>query len=191
MERPPACTEAENTFREVVDDMLDVRLALESDLPGILTIYNHAIATTTAVFDHRPHTLAMRHEWFDAKRVAQLPVFVAAEAGDILGFATYGPFRAWPGYKYTVEHSVYVAEHAWRRGIGRSLMHALLTDVRGRRYHAVIAGIEAENAPSLRLHESLGFVEVAHFREVGFKFGRWLDLKFLELLLPAPADPSL
>src|SRR5262245_16623856 len=109
--------------------MLNVRLALESDLPGILSIYNHAIATTTAVFDHRPHTLSMRREWFDAKREAGLPVFVAAEDSGILGFATYGPFRFWPGYKYTVEHSVYVAEHAWRRGVGRSLMRALLADV--------------------------------------------------------------
>ena len=171
--------------------MIEVRAALDADLPGILTIYNHAIATTTAVFDHRPHTLEMRREWLDAKRAASLPVFVAADDGDILGFATYGPFRSWPGYKYTVEHSVYVAEHVWRRGVGRTLMRAVLADIAGRGYHAVIAGIEADNAPSLRLHESLGFVEVAHFREVGFKFGRWLDLKFMELLLPTPAHPSM
>jgi phosphinothricin acetyltransferase len=170
--------------------MIDVRLALDADLPEILAIYNRAIATTTAVFDDRPHTLDMRREWLEGKRAARLPVLVAVDDGNVLGFATYGPFRAWPGYKYTVEHSLYVAERAWRRGIGRTLMRAVLADVGDRGYHAVIAGIEAANEPSLRLHESLGFVEVAHFREVGFKFGRWLDLKFLELLLPTPGHPS-
>ena len=171
--------------------MTEVRRALEADLADILTIYKHAIATTTAVFDHRPHTLAMRQEWFEAKQHADLPVFVATADDRIVGFATYGPFRAWPGYKYTVEHSVYVAEHAWRRGIGRALLRAVVADVSERSYHAIVAGIDADNAPSLRLHESLGFVEVGHLKQVGFKFDRWLDLKFLELLLPTPIRPSL
>ena len=169
---------------------MDVREAHEADLPAILAIYNHAIINTTAVFAYRPHTLAMRREWLREKQAAGLPVLVAVLDDDVVGFATYGPFRQWPAYKYTIEHSVHVAERAWRRGVGRALMTALLADARRRDYHAVIGGVGAENVASLRLHESLGFVEVAHFREVGYKFGRWLDLKFLQLLLATPGQPT-
>jgi L-amino acid N-acyltransferase YncA len=169
--------------------VVNVRSAQDADLAAILGIYNHAIATTTAVFDYHAHTLDARRDWLHAKQAARLPVVVAVVDDEVVGFATYGPFRAWPAYKYTIEHSVYVAERAWRRGVARALMHALLASAREHDYHAVIAGIGADNLPSLRLHESLGFVEVAHFREVGFKFGRWLDLKFLELLLSTPRQP--
>ena len=105
----------------------------------------------------------------------------------MVGFATYGPFRAWQAYQYTIEHSVYVAERARRVGIARSLMRMLLDDARQREYHTVVAGVVADNVASLRLHESLGFVEVAHFRQVGYKFGRWHDLKFLQLM---PSDAT-
>ena len=170
-----------------------IREATEADLHAILAIYNHAIVATTAVFSYAPHTLAMRAAWFAEKRAAGLPVFVAADPAapdTVLGFATYGPFRAWPAYRYTVEHSVYVAGTARGRGIGRRLVADVVDHARSRDMHAVIAGIEAENVPSLRLHAALGFAEVAHFREVGYKFGRWLDLKFLELVLDTPAAPS-
>jgi phosphinothricin acetyltransferase len=169
--------------------MIAVRPATEDDLPSILDIYNHAIATTTAVFSYRAHTLEMRREWLLSKQDSNYPVLVADRAGRVAGFATYGPFRAWPAYKYTIEHSVYAAADARRLGVGRALMEALLAQARLQDYHAVIAGIVADNVASLRLHESLGFAEVAHFREVGFKFGRWLDLKFLELILETPAAP--
>jgi phosphinothricin acetyltransferase len=169
--------------------MIDVRPAREDDLAAILEIYNHAIAHTTAVFSYAPHTIGMRREWFAGKLSAGYPVLAAERDRRVIGFATYGPFRAWPAYKYTVEHSVYTAPDARRIGAGRLLMQALIAEAEGRGYHAVIGGIVAENVASLRLHESLGFVEVAHFREVGFKFGRWLDLKFLQRLLPGPARP--
>ena len=169
--------------------MIQVRLAGEHDLPAILVIYNDAIANTTAIFHYRAHTLEMRREWFEQKRAAGHPIFVAVTDGDVLGFATYGPFRAWPAYKYTIEHSVYTAPSSRRRGVARALMQVVLEHAERQEYHAVIAGIVADNDASLRLHESLGFVEVAHFREVGFKFGRWLDLKFLQLLLPTPSRP--
>ena len=161
-----------------------VRQAVDADLPALLGIYNHAIATSTAVFEYDPHTLEMRRAWLHDKHAANLPVLVALDAdAGVVGFATYGSFRAKPAYRQTIEHSVYVAEQAWRRGIARQLMEALIADARERRYHAMIAGVVVDNEPSLRFHEAMGFVEVAHFREVGFKFGRWLDLKFLELLL--------
>lgn len=168
---------------------VDIRFASEADLEAILGIYNHAIETTTAVFSYRAHTLAMRQEWFKAKQAANFPVFVADSSGEVLGFATYGPFRVWPAYKYTIEHSVYVAERARRAGLARALMNRLLEQARAQDYHAVIGGVGAENLPSIHLHKSLGFVEVAHFREVGYKFGRWLDLKFFELLLATPRAP--
>jgi len=169
---------------------VQIRLAEDADLAAILDIYNHAVATTTAVFDYDPHTLEMRREWLRAKQAAHFPVLVAVVSDEVAGFATYGPFRARPAYKFTIENSVYVAERVRRRGVARTLMHSLLADARAHEYHAVIAGVVADNVPSLRLHESLGFVEVAHFREVGYKFGRWLDLKFLELLLATPRLPT-
>ena len=169
---------------------MSVRLATEADLPAILPIYNHAIEHTTAVFEYQPHTLEMRHDWFRGKQQALLPVFVAVDDGQVLGFASYGPFRAWPAYKYTVELSVYVDVNARRRGIGTELVRAVIADARAQKLHVVMAGITADNDISLRLHERLGFREVAHIPEVGYKFGRWLDLKFLQLILDGPADPN-
>jgi L-amino acid N-acyltransferase YncA len=169
---------------------VEVRPAAERDLEAMLEIYNHAIATTTAVFQYQPHTLQDRKEWFNAKQTAGLPILVADASGTVVGFASYGPFRAWPAYKYTIEHSVYVSEHARGRGVGTALVQAVLADAKSRDYHAVVAGIVADNIASLRLHTALGFMEVAHFREVGFKFGRWLDLKFLQLLFATPLSPK-
>jgi L-amino acid N-acyltransferase len=166
-----------------------VRSAIEADLLDILRIYNQAIEKTTAVFEYRSHTLEMRREWFKAKQAASLPVLVAVESGAVLGFASYGPFRAWPAYKYSVELSVYVDESARGRGIGRTLVQSVLAKAREQDLHVVMAGITSDNEVSLRLHEKLGFVEVAHIREVGFKFGRWLDLKLLQVVLDGPGQP--
>jgi L-amino acid N-acyltransferase YncA len=169
--------------------MTSIRLAGEDDLADILRIYNQAIEKTTAVFEYRPHTIEMRRAWFRAKQAASLPVLVAAEPGPVQGFASYGPFRAWPAYKYSVELSVYVDEAARGRGIGSALVQSVLTHARDRDLHVVMAGITSDNAVSLRLHEKLGFSEVAHIREVGYKFGRWLDLKFLQIVLDGPRQP--
>jgi len=170
--------------------MITIRPARETDLPEILDIYNHVILHTTAVYTYEPHTLEMRKAWYNDKVRDGYPVFVAEEAGQVVGLSSYGPFRAWPAYKYTVENSVYVAAGQRGRGVARLLMAPLIDAARAHGYHAIIAGIDATNEASLRLHRSLGFEEVAHFREVGYKFGRWLDLKFLELLLPdSPVQP--
>lgn len=169
--------------------MLDIRDAEEVDLPAILGIYNHAIETTTAVFSYAPHTMAMRREWFADKRAKGYPVLVADLDGTVVGFATYGPFRAWPAYRYSIEHSVYVAEAARRQGIARRLMEVLLDRARAQEFHVVIGGIVSENAPSLALHDALGFQKVAHFRQVGYKFGRWLDLTFVQVVLDTPREP--
>ena len=167
-----------------------IRPATDADLSSILEIYNDAIVHTTAVFEYRAHTLEMRRAWLHAKEAASLPVLVAVEDDRTIGFATYGPFRAWPAYKYTVELSVYVDQATRRRGVGTALVSALVAHARDRGLHTMMAGITADNAVSLHLHERLGFREVAHIPEVGYKFGRWLDLKFLQLVLGGPPHPE-
>jgi L-amino acid N-acyltransferase len=173
--------------------MITIRAARETDLPEILDIYNHVIMNTTAVYQYVPQTQEMRKDWYDAKMKEGYPVFVAEDTEDrgrVVGLSSYGPFRAWAAYKYTVENSVYVAADQRGKGIARLLMQPLIGAARQQGYHAIIAGIDASNEASIRLHQSFGFEEVAYFRQVGYKFGRWLDLKFLELLLTdSPAHP--
>ena len=169
--------------------MINIRPARESDLPDILEIYNHVILNTTAVYSYEPHTLEMRKAWFDSKVQDGYPLLVADDLGRVVGLSTYGPFRTWPAYKYTIENSIYVAADQRGKGIARLLMQPLIDAARRQNYHAIIASIDATNEASLQLHRSFGFEEVAHFREVGYKFGRWLDLKFLELVLDTPAKP--
>jgi len=169
--------------------MINIRTAKDSDLPEILAIYNEVILNTTAVYSYQPHTLEMRKAWFDTRQKDGLPVFVAESEGKVAGFSSYGPFRAWPAYKYTVENSVYVAEEQRGKGIGKLLIAPLIETARAADLHAIIAGIDASNIGSIQLHRSFGFEEVAHFKQVGYKFGRWLDLKFMELLLRTPEHP--
>jgi L-amino acid N-acyltransferase YncA len=162
---------------------MKVRLATENDLPSILAIYNDIILHTTAVYDYDPHTPAMREAWFRTKQEQGLPVFVAEEGEVITGFSSIGPFRAWAAYRYSVENSVYVAAEQRGNGIGKLLIPPLIEAARDKGMHTIIAGIDAANKASIRLHEHFGFREVAHFKEVGWKFERWLDLKFLQLIL--------
>jgi L-amino acid N-acyltransferase YncA len=170
--------------------MIIIRPAVEADLPQLLDIYNHVILNTTAVYQYTPQTLEMRRTWYDAKQKDGHPIFAAEERGKIVGFSSYGPFRAWAAYKYTVENSVYVSEDQRGKGIGKLLLQPLIEAAGRQGLHAIIAGIDASNASSIRLHQSFGFEEVAHFRQVGYKFGRWLDLKFLQLLLEGPSHPA-
>lgn len=170
--------------------MIEIRPAWESDLPGILEIYNEIILNTTAVYDYRPHTLEMRKSWWEAKKRDNFPVFVAIEKNRLVGFSSIGPFRAWAAYKYSVENSVYVTSDMRGRGIGKMLIPPLIEAALERNLHTIIAGIDASNQASLKLHSAFGFREVALFRQVGYKFGRWLDLKFMQLLLETPAQPT-
>jgi L-amino acid N-acyltransferase len=160
-----------------------ISVAGRAQLPEILTIYNEVIRNTTAVYSDEEVTLADREAWFDAKAESGFPVLVASDSSGVLGFGTFGEFRAWPCYRHSVEHSVHVRADHRRRGIGRALVLALLERAASMQKHVMIAGIDADNAISLGLHDSLGFSLVGHFHEVGFKFGRWLDLKFLQRLI--------
>ncbi|WP_119304287.1 GNAT family N-acetyltransferase [Dongia deserti] len=166
---------------------MDVRDANESDLAAMLAIYNDVVLTTTAIYDYQPRSSEQQLAWFRAKRDQDLPVLVAESDGAIAGFASYGPFRPWPAYLYSVENSVYVAAD-WRgRGIGSLLLPAIIQHAADRGLHTMIAGIDATNEASLRLHRKFGFEPVAQFREVGWKFERWLDLTFLQRMLQKAA----
>lgn len=166
-----------------------IRQATVTDLQGVLDIYNDAIVNTTAVYQYETHTLTMRLEWFEDKVKKDIPVWVAEVDGYIAGFASYGPFRAWQAYKYTIEHSVYVHPDFRRQGIAKMLLQQLIDDVRQKPIHTIIAGIDANNDGSISLHRQFGFEETAHFKQVGYKFGKWLDLKFFQLILPNNLQP--
>lgn len=162
---------------------ITLRDACEADLPAMLEIYNEVIINTTAVFSEQPHTLQMRKDWYLERVKENFPVFIAEDAGEIAGFCSFGHFRAWPCYRYTAELSVYVEKSHRGKGISKIMLQALIERARKMNMHALLAGITADNEISINLHRSFGFTEVADFKEVGFKYGRWLDVKFLELLL--------
>jgi L-amino acid N-acyltransferase YncA len=160
-----------------------IRDAARDDLPAILDIHNDAIRTTTAIWDEQEVGIQDRREWFDARRSAGLPVLVAEVGGVVAGYASYGPWRAKTGYRFTVENSVYVHPEHRGRGAANALMPVLIEHARAGDVHSIVAGIEASNAGSIALHEKHGFRQVALLPEVGFKFGRWLDLAYLQLTL--------
>jgi L-amino acid N-acyltransferase len=160
-----------------------IRDAVRQDLPEILAIYNEVIRNSTAVYSEVEFTPARGETWFDTKAEQGFPFLVACDAGGVAGFGTFGDFRAWPCYQYSVEHSVHVRSDRRSQGIGRALVVELIGRARAANKHVMIAGIDADNAISIGMHRNLGFRQVGHFHEVGFKFGRWLDLVFLELSL--------
>ena len=162
--------------------------ATRDDLAQIRAIYNEVIRNSTAVYSEEEFTPARGESWFDAKISHGFPMIVARDETGIAGFGTFGEFRAWPCYVHTVEHSVHVRADRRGRGIGRALVVELLARAAAMGKHVMIAGIDADNAVSIGLHHSLGFARVGHFHEVGFKFGRWLDLVFMECSLPPTVD---
>lgn len=167
-----------------------IREATERDLPEILEIYNDAIVSTTAVYHYKPHTLEQRTEWFRQKRAEGAPVLVCEMNGAVAGFATYGPFRPWPAYKYTIEHSVYVHPNARRQGVATLLLKELLRIAEERGYATVVAGIDEDNASSILMHEKLGFSHAGTVKKAGYKFGRWLNLCFYQMELSGPSQPT-
>lgn len=168
---------------------MPIRPATEADLPAITAIYNAVIATSTAIYMDDPVTPDDRRAWFAARRAAQYPVLVADDGDGVAGFATFGDFRAFPGFRHTVEHSVHVRADARGRGLGTALVSALFEPARALGKHVMIAGVDAANEGSIRMHERLGFERGAVLREVGRKFGRWLDLAFMQKFLDAPGAP--
>ncbi|MEZ5246212.1 MAG: N-acetyltransferase family protein [Acidimicrobiales bacterium] len=162
--------------------MIHVREARAADVGDITRILNALIETTTITWRTDPHPTGEREEWFERQSAAGLPVLVAVDDGVVVGFASYGPFRdneKWPGYRFTVEHSVHVDESAWGSGVGRRLMDELIVRAAAAGVHVMVGAVDAANAGSVRFHERVGFVEQGRLREVGWKHDRWLDLVFM------------
>jgi len=158
---------------------------------AILAIFNDAILTSTALYDYKPRTMASMDAWFQAKAAGGFPVIgYENAAGELMAFASYGTFRAFPAFKYSVEHSVYVDARFRGRGLGEALLRALVARARQAQVHVLVGGIDSTNQGSLALHRKLGFVHAGTIRQAGFKFGRWLDLEFHQLTLDTPEDPA-
>lgn len=151
----------------------------EDHASGILEILNEAIVNSTALYDYKPRPPESMVGWFKAKEAGQYPILgIVDESGQLCGFATYGAFRPWPAYKYSVEHSVYVHKEQRGKGLGLTLMQRLIAAATEQQYHVLVGGIDTANEASIALHEKLGFTQTGTIRQVGFKFGRWLDLAF-------------
>lgn len=157
---------------------------------AILDIFNEAIANSTALYDYKPRAPGAMVPWFEAKQRGNFPVIgVENASGELLGFASYGTFRAWPAYKYSVEHSIYVHVNHRGKGLGKTLLKEVIDHARRQDYHVLVGGIDLSNATSIALHERFGFTHAGTIRQAGFKFGRWLDLAFYQLILETPPHP--
>ena len=174
----------------IADDisLIDCNEAQHGD--AILAILNEAIVNSTALYDYVPRPPQAMVAWFATKRSQGFPVIGAVDAsGRLLGFASWGTFRAFPANKYTVEHSVYVHHEQRGRGLGKRLLTALIERARQADVHVMVGCIDASNAGSIGLHQRLGFSHSGTFPQVGFKFGRWLDAAFYQLTLDTPSEP--
>jgi phosphinothricin acetyltransferase len=160
--------------------------AAPADFEPVLAIYNEVIRNTTAVYSDTEYDAVSGREWFEKKLLSGFPFLVARDAAGVAGFGAFGTFRAWPCYRHSIEHSVHVRFDRRGQGVGRALLRELMARAAAMGKHVMVAAIDADNVASMRLHESLGFSRVGRFHEVGFKFGRWLDLEFLQFII-APA----
>lgn len=168
-----------------------IRDADACDAEGITAIYNDAVLHTTAIWNEQTADTANRMSWLADRNKAGYPVLVAADdAGGVLGYASFGDWRAWDGYRHTAEHSIYVRADQRGQGIGEALLRALIERGRSSGKHVLVAGIEAKNDASIRLHRKLGFEQTGYLKQVGAKFGRWLDLAFLQLILDRRGTPE-
>ncbi len=171
-------------------DMNIIQCTFDRHAKQILEIINDAIVQSTAVYDYRSRAPESMVQWFHSKEQSNFPVIgLETASGHLAGFASYGRFRDWPAYKYTVEHSVYVRSDARAHGLGTRLLSALIQRAQEQGFHAMVGGVDRSNEASVRLHTKLGFVHSGTLNEVGFKFGRWLDLSFYVLTLPTPTTP--
>lgn len=169
---------------------MQVRNATERDAEVIAEIYNDAVINTTAIWNENTVDVQNRMKWIRERQLAGFPVIVAVDSTDrAVGFASYGDWRAWDGYRHTVEHSVYVHKNSRGQGIGSVLLKELIRLAGEHGKHVMVAGIESGNEASISLHKKVGFSESGRITEVGAKFGRWLDLTFLQLHLDTRKHP--
>ena len=166
-----------------------IREANEKDIMDILEIYNDAILNTTAIYAYKPHTIDDRIQWYEKKKLDGHPLLVFEKNGKVVAFATYGPFRAYPAFKYTIEHSVYVHKGYRNLGIGKILLKELIDIANADEYATMVACIDSLNEESVKIHEKFGFKYSGTVAKAGFKFGKWLDLAFYQLDLIGPKEP--
>lgn len=167
--------------------MIEIRSARREDCPAILEIYNDAVLTTTATYDYQPRTLEHRESWFEDHQRTGLPIFVAVnESRRIVGWSALNRYHDRMGYRFTSENSIYIAADQRGRGIGKLLLEPLIGAAKRLGLRVIIAAIDANNGASIKLHERFGFETVGRFKNVGYKFNRWLDVVYMELLLPEP-----
>lgn len=169
---------------------MTIRYAGKDDCAAIAAIYNHAVLHTAAIWNDQTVDADNRIAWFEARTLMGYPVLVSEENGEITGYAAFGEWRAFDGFRHTVEHSVYVHPDHQGKGLGQALMVRLIEEAKRIGKHVMVAGIESQNAASIHLHEKLGFVTTAQMPQVGTKFGRWLDLTFMQLQLDDRSEPD-
>lgn len=164
----------------------------EAQLPEILEIFNDTILNSTCMYEYKPRNMQVMKDWYDGKIQGNYPLIgLFDKQGALLGFGTYGPFRVRPAYKYTIEHSVYVRADVRGKGYGKILLKEVIERAIKEDYHTIVAGIDADNKTSIILHEKLGFEFAGTIKQAGFKFNRWLDLSFYQLVLKTPALPTV
>ncbi|MDH4168511.1 MAG: GNAT family N-acetyltransferase [Acidimicrobiia bacterium] len=160
-----------------------VRDAVAGDVAAMTTIHNALLETTTIEWTDDAHTVEERLAWQRSQQAVGRPVLVAVDGDQLIGWASYGDFRdshRWPGYRFTVEHSVHVDQRWWGRGAGRALLLALMDRARAAGAHVMVAGIDGDNTESIVFHERLGFQTVGRLHEIGRKHDRWLDLVLMQ-----------
>ena len=157
----------------------------------ILEIFNDAILNSTALYDYQPRTMENMKTWFENKTRNHFPVIgIIGDNEELLGFGSYGTFRAWPAYKYSVEHSLYIRKDHRGEGLGKIILSEIIKNATNQDYHCLIAGIDSTNHASIELHQSLGFIFSGTIKQAGYKFSKWLDLDFYQLILPTPLHPN-
>lgn len=160
-----------------------IRHAIKKDVSAILDIVNYEIIHSTVLYDYKERTYDFQLRWFEKKAKDGLPAIIAEKENKIVGFGSYGIFRPWDAYQFSVEHSIYISKDKRGTGIGTLIMTELIHLAASAGYHTMIAGIDASNNRSVEFHRKFGFIEIGTFKEVGYKFNSWLDLVFMQLFL--------
>lgn len=166
-----------------------IRAAQEKDLIEILDIYNDAIVNTTAIYDYKPHSIEQRKQWYINKLQNGYPVIVFEKDDKIIGFGAFGPFRPFPAYQYTIEHSVYVHKGYRNLGVGKALLKELISIANNKEFATMVGVIDSENESSIIMHKQFGFTYSGTITKAGYKFGKWLDVVFYQLELKGPKNP--
>lgn len=162
---------------------IEIRQAELKDVNKILEIVNYEILNSTVLYDYKERTYENQLKWFEQKQLNGMPVIVAKNKDVVVGFGTYGIFRPWAAYQFSVEHSIYVDKDSRANGVGKKLLTNLIELAKENGFHTMIAGVDSSNEKSFEFHKKFGFVEIGTFKEVGYKFDKWLDLRFLQLFL--------